>query len=147
MKRPDLTAATVDLVAAIGGPVDFETFVGAAAAAAGVVEPRRVGDPAVLPSRELDHDLIIDQQRFLARVWKEVGELPVRQRIALLLNLRDATGVGVLWLLPIAGVATIRQIAQLLELQEAEFAALWPDMPLDDRNIAPRLGSPGHQGV
>src|ERR1700681_1039470 len=39
MKRPDLTTAVIALVAAIGGPVDFETFVGASAAAAGVVEP------------------------------------------------------------------------------------------------------------
>jgi hypothetical protein len=139
MKRPDLTVATIDLVAAIGGPVDFETFVREATAAAGVVEPRQIGDPSVLPSRELAHDLAIDQRRFLARVWKEVGDLPVRQRMALLLSLRDARGAGLLWLLPVAGVATIREIAQLLEIQETEFAALWREIPLDDANIGLRL--------
>jgi hypothetical protein len=147
MKRPDLAAAAIDLVLAMGGPVDFETFVGTAASAAGVVEPRSTGDPSLLPSREPDHDLVIDQRRFLARVWEEVGELPVRQRAALLLNLRDVTGAGLLWLLPVAGVATIRQIAGALEIQDAEFAALWREIPLDDATIGLRLGCSRQQVI
>jgi hypothetical protein len=147
MRSPELTAAAAALVVTVGGPVDFDTFVGAAASAFGVVEPRDAGDPSVLPSRELAHDLVIDQRRFLARVWKEVGELPVRQRIALLLNLRDVTGGGLLWLLPVAGVATIRQIATVLEIQETEFAALWRDIPLDDANIGLRLGCTRQQVI
>src|SRR5262249_52538998 len=73
--------------------------------------------------------------------------LPVRQRLALLLNLRDATGAGLLWLMPVAGIATIRQIARALEIPDAEFARLWRDMPLDDATIGARLGCSRQQVI
>ena len=38
------------------------------------------------------------------------------------------------------GVASIRRIADALELDHAGFAELWPTLPLDDRDIAERLG-------
>ena len=140
MTKTALTSATIDLVAGLEAPVEFETLVSAIASASGLVEPRDVHDVTVLPSRELSHDTLIDQRRFLAQAWDEVCELPVRQRVALLLNLRDATGAGMLWLLPIMGVATIRQIARVLEIPDVEFARLWRDMPIDDATIAARMG-------
>jgi hypothetical protein len=140
MSRPDLTAATVDAVRAAGGPVDFEALVGAVTAAAGVVEPRVTGDASVLPSDELSHEVVLDQRRLLTRVWDEVRQLPLRQRFALLLNLRDANGAGLLWLLPVAGIATLRQIASVVEIPDGEFARLWRDLPLDDATIGQRLG-------
>lgn len=139
MNRVELTAAITELVVAVGGPIDFEALVGAAAFAAGIAEPRDRCEPSVLRSPEPAQDILIDQRRFLARVWGEVGNLPVRQRIALLLNLRDEAGAGLLWLLPIAGVATIRQIARVLEIPDADFARLWSDIPLDDATIGQRL--------
>jgi RNA polymerase sigma factor (sigma-70 family) len=147
MSRAELAAAASDLVASLGGPVDFEAFVRAVASAAGLVEPRETDDPALLAAREPPPDVTIDQRRFLVRVWDEVGELPVRQRIALLLNLRDATGAGLLWLLPITGVATVRQIARLLEIGDAEFAGLWGHLPLDDERIGQRLGCTRQQVI
>jgi hypothetical protein len=77
--------------------------------------------------------------KLLARVWEEVADLPLRQRTALLLNLRDANGTGLLWLLPVLGVATLRQIARVLETPDSEFARLWREIPLDDAAIAERL--------
>jgi hypothetical protein len=145
--RAELTGAIIDLVAAVGGPVDFEAFVGAAACAAGVAEPRDTSDPLELPSREPAQDVVIDQRRSLARVWDEVGQLPLRQRIALLLNLRDAAGAGLLWLLPVVGVATVRQIARLLEIPDAEFAGFWREIPLDDATIGQRLGCTRQQVI
>jgi len=147
LSRTELTEATIDLVVAAGGPVDFETFVGAAACAAGVIEPRHTCDPLDLASREPAQDVVIDQRRFLARVWDEVGALPLRQRVALLLNLRDQAGAGLLWLLPIAGVATVRQIAGVLEIPDIEFARLWREIPLDDATIGQRLGCPRQQVI
>jgi hypothetical protein len=38
----------------------------------------------------LDLDTILEQQHMLALLWQEVCELPRRQRLALLLNFRDA---------------------------------------------------------
>jgi RNA polymerase sigma factor (sigma-70 family) len=140
MTKAALASATIELLVATGGPLDFEKFVGTIASAAGLLEPRRIGDPSALASREPSHEAVIDQRRFLARVWDEVRELPVRQRIALLLNLRDANGAGLLWLLPITGIATIRQIAHVLEIPAGEFATLWRDIPLDDVTIGLRMG-------
>lgn len=80
-------------------------------------------------------------------MWDEVGKLPLRQRIALLLNLRDVTGAGMLWLLPAVGVATIRQIAPVLEIHDDELARLWRDIPLDGATISRRLGCTRQQVI
>ena len=54
MDRATLTQATVDRIAACGGPTAFEHFV--AGAAARVVEPREIVDASLsLPSIEPDH--------------------------------------------------------------------------------------------
>jgi RNA polymerase sigma factor (sigma-70 family) len=82
----------------------------------------------------------VDQRLFLKWLWEEICLLPVRQRMALLLNLRDEQGGGVAALLPIAGIATLRQIAAALEMAAEEFARLWPQLPLDDASIAKLLG-------
>ena len=39
-------------------------------------------------------------------------------------------------LLPATGVATIRQIAETLEITDSRFAEMWPRLPLDDAAIA-----------
>ena len=72
-------------------------------------------------------------------LWSEIQSLPVRQRTALLLNLRDADGRGVIGLLPLTGTARLRQIAEALEMPPEELARLWRDLPLDDAAIAARL--------
>ena len=66
--------------------------------------------------------------------------MPLRQRSALLLNLRDAQGRGVLALLPLARIATIREIAQALAMPAEQLAAVWGDLPLADTTIAQSLG-------
>jgi hypothetical protein len=81
---------------------------------------------------------LVDGER-LRRLWREVLQLPVRQRAALLLNLRDAEGHGMIATLPLTGVATMREIAAALEMPPVEFAALWRDLPLEDRRIAELL--------
>ena len=78
----------------------------------------------------------IDNRFFLKWMWKEICQLPVRQRTALLLNLRDDQGGGVAALLPVTGIASLRQIAAALEMVGEEFAQLWPKLPLDDASIA-----------
>jgi len=146
MNRETLARAVVARLTACAGPIGFETLV--AAASDRMVEPKELADgPLPLPTVEPNHDQLIDQRRFLEQVWQEIVKLPVRQRIALLLNLRDANGAGLLWLLPVAGVATIRQIARVLEMQADEFARLWPDIPLDDASIARRLGCTRQQVI
>ena len=81
-----------------------------------------------------------DQRLYVARLWAEVRALPVNQRAALLLNLRDAQGRDLLALLPYTGAASVRQIAEALDIPAAEFAKLWNELPLEDKAIAERLG-------
>ena len=81
----------------------------------------------------------LDQKVYLEKLWLEILELPERQRAALLLNLRDARGNSMVEMLPITGVASVRQIAEALSLTALEFARLWNDLPLDDNAIAARL--------
>jgi hypothetical protein len=78
----------------------------------------------------------VEKRIFLQRLWEEVRELPLAQRAALLLNLREADGRGCLALFPATGVATLRQIAETLEISAERLAELWLQLPLDDATIA-----------
>jgi DNA-directed RNA polymerase specialized sigma24 family protein len=94
----------------------------------------RVAAPATDAGTRIDH------HRALERLWLEIQELPVPQRIALLLNLRDDGGASALVVFPAVGVASLRQIASTLELPAEELAGLWGQLPLSDLDIAARLG-------
>jgi DNA-directed RNA polymerase specialized sigma24 family protein len=147
LRPPALGRALHALLAEIGRPVPFEAIVAAIAAKAGLVEPTASVDPAALRSVSPPQDVALGERRLLADVWAEVRELPLGQRLALLLNLRGIGGAGVLWLLPIAGIATVRQIARVLEIPDGEFASLWQRIPLDDETIARRLGCTRQQVI
>jgi len=73
-------------------------------------------------------------------LWVEIGELPLRQRVALLLSLRDDQGRGVLTLFPLVRVASIRQIAEALFMSAEHLATLRNELPLEDTAIAQSLG-------
>ena len=88
----------------------------------------------------------VEQRSYLRRLWDEITRLPPAQRAALLLNLRDAQE-GVVALLPLAGVATIRQIAEAVGVPADQFAALWNRLPLDDAAIAGMLGATRQQVI
>lgn len=81
----------------------------------------------------------VDHKIYLEKLWSEILELPPRQRAAVLLNLKDAQGSSMVEMFPITGIASIRQIAEALEIPAREFARLWNELPLDDNNIASRL--------
>jgi len=82
----------------------------------------------------------VEKRIFLQRLWEAVRELPRNQRMALLLNLKDADGRGCIALFPLAGVASVRELAETLEMSAEEFAELWKELPLDDARIADLLG-------
>ena len=82
----------------------------------------------------------LELQQWLAHLWREVICLPVQQRHALLLNLREEGGGSALMFAPLSGVASVRDIAELLQMPDTELAVLWKDLPLDDLTIAGRLG-------
>ncbi|MEP6740874.1 MAG: hypothetical protein ABJB61_00135 [bacterium] len=95
---------------------------------------------ASLVDQTVDVAKAVEQRIHLKELWREISELPFRHRSALLLNLRDAQGRGVITLLPIARIATIQQIARILEFPLGDFAKIWKELPWDDNAIAAHLG-------
>ncbi len=138
-KLTDLLAAIFDYV---GGPVAFDELFSVTAALLQIrdepptsTEEQMEAGGAHFASDE-DVAWKVEKRIFLERLWEEVRELPLAQRAALLFNLREADGRGCLALFPATGVATMRQIAEALEIPAERFAELWPQLPLDDATIA-----------
>ncbi len=127
------------LLAACDGPVEFDRLVDAVSVIFGVTDaaessPIEAADHAPMAPEVLEH------RASLREVWAEIVELPVRQRAALLLNMRDPEGGGILELLPTTGVVTMGDIARALEISLEDLGELWARLPLDDLTIATRLG-------
>ena len=138
-KLNDLLVAIFDYA---GGPVAFDELVSAVAALLQIKDdpPASTEEGQEAPGAQLaspeDVAWQVEKRIFLERLWEEVRGLPLAQRAALLLNLREADGRGCLALFPATGVATLRQIAETLEIPVEKFAEMWPQLPLDDATIA-----------
>jgi hypothetical protein len=76
----------------------------------------------------------------LLEVWREVDLLPPRQRMALLLGLRDENGSAIVSLLILLRIATFDELAAAVELSPEELTAIWDQLPLPDMVISERLG-------
>jgi RNA polymerase sigma factor (sigma-70 family) len=100
-----------------------------------------------LAAPTLDFEIMLEQQHTLALFWREVCELPRRQRLALLLNFKDARGHDLVSLLPYTRTATIQQIAEAIEFPLVDFLRLWNQLPLDDATIAELLGATRQQVI
>lgn len=141
---PDLVATIFNRV---HGPIEFDELVSALATFLGVrdqpLESLGSEENAAdfLPADEPDPEWQIEKRIFLQRLWEELQLLPINQRAALLLNLKDpSSGAGCITLFPITGIASVRQIAAALEITAEKFAAIWNDLPLEDARIAELLG-------
>lgn len=110
-------------------------------------EPGAEGEapPLELAEGRPGQDRELEDRQFLGLLWAQVRELPRRQRVALLLNLRDDGGGDLLSLFPATGLARPRELARLLELPLEELEALWERLPLEDREIAELLGATPRQ--
>ncbi len=81
------------------------------------------------------------EMRFeLAQIWLEIRDLPVNQRIALLYNLRDESGREMLFMFFNAGIASLREISEAMNLKPEECAKILPLLPLDDKTVAEKTG-------
>ncbi|HWC99820.1 MAG TPA: hypothetical protein VG456_23830 [Candidatus Sulfopaludibacter sp.] len=126
----------------VGGPVEFDALTATFAVFWGVrdsVSSLEFEEHSVV-APEPSAEASLSQKQNLERLWTQIVDLPLPQRTALLLNLRDATGGSVLWMLPTAGIASVRAIADLVGIAAEEFAALWARLPLSDLDIGERLG-------
>jgi DNA-directed RNA polymerase specialized sigma24 family protein len=141
-------ASLIELLAAIfnqaAAPVPLNELVAWLAEFLQLAEPKAETLDALtereLASAEADPSWLTEQRVFLQRLWEELRELPLHQRAALLLNLRDEAGRGCIALFVITGVATLAQLAAALKMTDETFAALWNDLPLEDLRVAELLG-------
>jgi DNA-directed RNA polymerase specialized sigma24 family protein len=139
-----------DILAAIfnhlRGPIEFDQLIGALAALLSIrdqpVESTDESENAIAltaASEERDTAWQVEKRIFLQRLWEEVRQLPQNQRVALLLNLKDAEGRGCIALFPATGIATFRQLAETLGMRAEEFTELWNELPIEDARIAERF--------
>ena len=145
-KAQQLAETVASIFDYAGGPIEFDELVTAVATVQGVSDQPVESladneddgfDPA---TPDPDPAWRIEKKMFLQRLWEELTQLPVNQRAALLLNLKDASGFGCITLFPAIGIATIRQLAAALELSAERLAELWNELPIEDARIAELLG-------
>jgi hypothetical protein len=146
-----LVALVEAIVDSLGEPARLEDVVTLAADALGIddapLEPASADDLVAAPqaidaleSREAAVDDRLVSAEFLTRAWREIVELPLRQRTALLLNLTGPDGGDLLSLVPVTGVASWADIATLLALPLVRMRELAAALPHDDHAIAGLLG-------
>jgi hypothetical protein len=122
-------ARVVDLAASVWRvpPVDVDD----------TIELERVRDPH--PAADVE----IECRRKAAETWAHIRDLPLRQRQALLLNLKgDAVSLFLT-----TGTASLREMAVTLEMNVEGLASLWSDLPLSDNQIASRLACTRQQVI
>ena len=136
------------------GPIDLDELTELIAGLWGVADRPAESLDAVAnatldeqPGADINLATIIERRQSLQLLWREICQLPRRQRVALLLNLRNPNGINVITLLPATGVATFEQIAHALEIPAKEFEQLWAQLPLDDLYLAGYLGATRQQVI
>jgi RNA polymerase sigma factor (sigma-70 family) len=133
-----------DAVAAIfdraGLPLTLETLVRIVAELWGIVDARPAVTDDDIPTTQPNPTAHVEMRQFLESLWTEIQLLPQNQRVALLLNSRDAEDVHAVALILTVGVAALGEVAAVMGMKSEELLALWERLPLDDRAIAARLG-------
>lgn len=89
----------------------------------------------------------IELREYLILLWREIKELPVRQRKALLMSLRDENGDGLINSFSPCGIASPLEIAEVLEMDIGKLAEIWNSFPLKDAVIAEALGVTNQQVI
>jgi DNA-directed RNA polymerase specialized sigma24 family protein len=92
-------------------------------------------------------DTQLELRMSLRQIWDDIGRLPQRQRTALLFSLRDVHGREILSLLPLTRTATMKEIADAVQLPLPDLAVLWGELPLDDLTIGKLLGASPQQVI
>ncbi len=114
----------------------------------GIREQRRAEEPKgeneniveQLEDHRVNTAAKIEHRLYLKKLWSEMLALPLRQRTALLLSMRDPEGSSVLYLFPLTRITSIAAIAECLKISAEDFAHLWDKLPLEDHDIASLLG-------
>jgi DNA-directed RNA polymerase specialized sigma24 family protein len=146
--RPQITRALDHVFDHVGKPVELERLVETVAElfrlpmtptqSAPIQRTERTASERVDETASIESSLVY--RSALLEVWREVDLLPPRQRMALLLGLRDENGSAITSLLILLRIATFDDLAAAVELSPEELIAIWDQLPLPDLAIAGRLG-------
>jgi DNA-directed RNA polymerase specialized sigma24 family protein len=99
--------------------------------------------PEVREGMEEDASKRIESRELLERLWNEILALPFRQRVALLLNLRD----GALPQFVLCGIAAFDAVASAIGWTAEALANAWNELPFDDARIGTILGARTQQVI
>jgi hypothetical protein len=126
-------------------PLELSAVVQVAAAAWNIPQVQQDDTHRIdaVPDAEPRVDATLEQRGRLERIWAQIRDLPLRQRHAILLNLRD----DAITMFLTTGAASMGEIAASLELPVEDFAALWNELPLPDNVVAARLGCTRQQVI
>ena len=145
-QQAELSGILATIFNRLGSPVEFDELVSFLAALLQIrdqpIESTDENENSIAfaaATEEQDPAWQVEKRIFLQRLWEEIRQLPSNQRAALLLNLKNAEGRGCIALFPATGIATLRQLAETLEMKAEELAELWNDLPLEDARIAELL--------
>jgi RNA polymerase sigma factor (sigma-70 family) len=142
--RAQVAALVKALFFRLGAPLGLDVLV---AAIARLIRLDHVRAEVGVEELVAEPGASLELRMSLERLWEDVRQLSERQRVALLLNLRDVHGRECLSLLPLTRTATIAQIADAVGIPPAEFAELWNELPLSDAAIAQRLQATQRQVI
>lgn len=140
--RAGLGRRVFTVLQVVGIPVALEQLIAAFYEVDQIVEPNEVSIEESVPVRLSPSSVLAetDRRALLAAVWRELSELPIRHRLALLLHLSDDNGDNLLLMFPMEGIASIRMIAEKIEMPADQLAAIWNRLPLPDNEIAALMG-------
>jgi len=80
--------------------------------------------------------LELETRQYTEALWREVRLLREQQRLALLMNLRDANGANGVALLLMSGIARFDEIAEAMGMSPDRLSEIWHELPFDDNTIA-----------
>lgn len=137
LKRRDWEELFDAIFKHLESPIELDEAVSLIAEVFGVKEAREADTsanrqdddpPPELPGDDQTPETLEIQRQFMRRLWEEICQLRPNQRIAYLLNFRDADGD--LHLFIYHGVATKEQIGVAVALSDEQFMRLWEALPL-----------------
>ena len=149
-----LHALLAAILATCDQPIELDRFVDAMAAMLGISDRPPVSHDSSgtnplerVPDPSAPISSLMEQRQSIEAVWREIMTLPLRQRTALLLNLRDPEDGATMPSLPPAAAVSMADLAAALEITESALAKLWKELPLDDLTIAGRIGATRQQVI
>jgi hypothetical protein len=128
----------------VGGPLDLDLVMCVLAEFKNEKDPVAKEEPVDSAYSAIDFvaddqpsaDQLASLREYLGHLWEEVVMLPTRQAQALLLNLRDNRGRGIIEFLLICGITDAATLSAVLAMSQQDLADIWNELPWEDSRIA-----------